>query len=135
MPDTRNGPQLLPQAPAVAALTDCAVSQRAALDKVLAEIDAQFGKGSIMRLGDAAGIKARAAAAAAAQRLRRGLGPRCARSAAPDAAIARDPRARWTPSALARSRWTWRWAEGCPRGASSRQVALARTQLRTCALR
>jgi hypothetical protein len=34
--------------------------QRAALDKVLAEIDSQFGKGSIMRLGDAAGIKARA---------------------------------------------------------------------------
>jgi hypothetical protein len=78
------------------------VPQRAALDKVLAEIDAQFGKGSIMRLGDAAGIKARAhTAAAAAQHLRRGLGPRCACAAAPDASVTRASRARWTPSALA----------------------------------
>jgi hypothetical protein len=36
--------------------------QRAALDKVLAEIDSTFGKGSIMRLGDAASAKARSAA-------------------------------------------------------------------------
>jgi hypothetical protein len=69
---------------------------------VLAEIDAQFGKGSIMRLGDAAGIKARAkGAAAAAQHLRRGLGPRCGCWAAPDACFARNSRPRWTPSALA----------------------------------
>jgi hypothetical protein len=31
------------------------------LDKVLAEIDATFGKGSVMRLGEHTGFKARAA--------------------------------------------------------------------------